>query len=117
MKLIYLAGKLSGKTIWEREKNIREAEEAALRIMKKLDVAVFCPHTQTRFYGDEMEWQEWIDRDLEVLKRCDAIYFVGDYWRDSKGAMAEYQFALRQEIPIFESYDMLKYWLTEGAGA
>lgn len=109
MKLIYIAGPITAQTTWGREKNIRCAEEEALSVLK-LGAAVFCPHTQARFYDGELGWEEWIARDLEVLHRCDALYLIAG-WRDSRGATAEQEFAVKNNIPFFESYWKLREWI------
>lgn len=39
-------------------------------------------------------------RDIEELSMCDAIYMM-DGWRDSKGAKAEYWWAMSVGMPVF----------------
>lgn len=108
MKLIYVAGKMDAGTAWQREENIRKAETIALMLIKA-GYAVHCPHTQCRHFHGEMPWQEWIDRDLEVIRRCDAVYFI-DNWMDSKGATAERNFALENNIPCLYNWRDLMDW-------
>jgi nucleoside 2-deoxyribosyltransferase len=110
MKLIYIAGPITSPTNCGREKNVRSAEEEALSVLRA-GAAVFCPHTQARFYDGELSWEEWIARDLEVLKRCDALYLISG-WQNSRGAVAEHAFAVANNIPFFENYWKLREWLT-----
>jgi hypothetical protein len=109
VKFIYIAGPIKAETSWQREKNIRNAEEETLGVLK-LGAAAFCPHTQARFYDGEMPYEAWIACDLEVLKRCDAVYFIQG-WQDSTGACKEHAFAEANDIPIFENFWQLKAWL------
>lgn len=111
MRLIYIAGPIAAPTAWEREGNIRTAEVIALRIMQ-LGAAVFCPHTQARFYDGTMPWEEWIKRDLEVLSRCNAIFMCIN-WQQSKGAMAEYEWAKKHGMKILYSEGEVAAYLKE----
>ena len=111
MRLIYTAGPITADTDWEREQNIRRAEEISLAIMK-LGAAVFCPHTQARFFNGEMPWEEWIKRDLEVLSRCDAIFMIPN-WKNSKGATAEHAFAKEHGMKILHGFGEVAAYLKE----
>jgi len=112
MKLIYIAGPITASTSWGIEQNVRLAEEFALRILK-LGAAIYCPHTQFRNYHGELPWEEWIKRDLEVLKRCDALFLLYG-WESSKGANAENDFAIKSHLPVFNNdIHKLQAWLEE----
>jgi len=111
MKLIYVAGKMMADTAWEREQYIRHAEVAALNILK-IGAAVHCPHAQCRFYDGEMPWGEWIKRDIEVLKRCDAIYMCSN-WKSSTGATAEHDWALTHGMKICYALDEVEAYVKE----
>lgn len=101
MKLIYIAGPIDAPTAWDREQNIRTAEHIALMLMK-MGAAVYCPHTQCRFYDGEMPWENWLQIDLEILKRCDAIFMIHD-WKKSKGACLEHEKATEWGMPILNT--------------
>jgi hypothetical protein len=49
--------------------------------------------------------QVWLQGDLEILRRCDIVYFLKD-WKLSEGSRAEYQEAvkLKKEL-MFEWLD------------
>jgi hypothetical protein len=111
VRLIYIAGKIQAETAWEREQNIRQAEEAALAILK-LGAAVHCPHTMCRYFDGEMPWEEWIMRDLEVLGRCNAIFMCAN-WRDSKGATAEHDWAKKHGMKILYGLGEVAAYLKE----
>lgn len=46
-------------------------------------------------------WKDWIDYDLETIKRCDAIYRIPG---ESRGSDLETNFAIGIGIPVF--YDI-----------
>lgn len=112
MKVVYIAGPFRGRDAWERESNIRRAEEAALWVWASGMVAL-CPHTNTRFFDGALPDHIWLDGDLELLKRCDAVLLV-DGWRASAGAKAEVTLAHELKLPVFEQaaseLDALRAW-------
>ncbi len=114
MKIIYVAGPFRGKNSWEMEQNIRRAETLALDVWR-LGAACICPHTNTRFYQGAAPDHVWLDGDLEILKRCDAILMTKD-WPRSQGATAERTFALAHGLQAFESLGGLEEWLLKEAG-
>ncbi len=52
----------------------------------------------------------WLNGDLEILKRCDAVLMTPDYERSS-GARAERDEALRVGLPVFYTIETLAEWL------
>ncbi len=76
MKVIYVAGPFRGPNAWAIEQNIRRAEEIALVLWQTGKCAVICPHTNTRFYQGAADDQVWLDGDLELLRRSDAVCVV-----------------------------------------
>lgn len=109
MKVIYIAGPFRGLNSWDMEQNIRRAEELALAVWLA-GAAALCPHANTRFFQNAAPDQLWLDGDLEMLKRCDAVILTRD-WRRSKGAMVERDVALRSRIPVFDELSDLREWL------
>ena len=114
MKLVYVAGPFRAPLLWEIEQNIRRAEYLALQVWR-LGAACICPHTNTRFYTGAAPDHVWLDGDLEILRRCDALICTYD-WEKSSGASAEVGFAVKHGIPVFRAIDELQNWLTETAG-
>lgn len=102
MKLIYIAGPYRANCEYEIKRNIEKAEQAALWVWLHGGVA-FCPHKNTAFFGGAMgiEDKTWLEGDLEILKRCDAVYALVT-WRQSQGATAEIDAARRLGLPVFE---------------
>ena len=107
MKLIYVAGKYTGKTYSEIDDNIRKAEAASIKLFRK-GWAVFTPHKNTSHYeiyeDENLTYHTWIAADDEVLKRCDAIFMLND-WENSKGSVREVKLATDLNLKIYFEKD------------
>lgn len=93
MKIIFVSGAYRNKSEWGLWQNIQHASEVARRLWL-LGWVVICPHRNTAFFGgegDEEHWV-WLKGDLEILKRCDAIYMLNN-WKTSYGARCEFRLA------------------------
>lgn len=99
MKVVYIAGPFRGRSSWVIEENIRRAESLALDVWRA-GCAAICPHANTRFFQGECHDRVWLDGDLEILSRCDAILMTRD-WEKSKGATEERASAKRLGILVF----------------
>ena len=98
--LIYIAGPYSGDV----ENNIAKAEKVSIELIRN-GWYVFTPHKNTAGYEqyedrDKISVQTWIDMDLDMLERCDALYVMRE-WRTSIGTCGEISFAGKVDIPIF----------------
>lgn len=109
MKLVYVAGPFRAANAWEVEQNIRRAEALALEAWK-CGVAVICPHANTRFFSGAAPDEVWLEGDLEILRRCDAILLTPD-WERSSGTRAEHDLARENDIARLYDIDDLKEWL------
>lgn len=109
MKVVYIAGPFRGPNSWEIEQNIRRAETLALQVWR-LGAAVLCPHTNTRFFQGAADDAIWLDGDLAMLARCDAVMLTDD-WARSSGARAEVEQANAQLIPVFTTLVALGDWI------
>lgn len=109
MKLIYVAGPYRGPNAWEIECNIRRAETLALEAWR-LGVAVICPHANTAHFQGAAPDEVWLEGDLEMLRRCDAVLLTPD-WGRSAGARAERDEAVRRGIPVLLGLDELREFL------
>lgn len=102
MKVIYVAGGYRANTEWGLIENIRKAESSAIKLWQK-GWAVICHHKNTAHFGGLCSDEVWLEGDLEILKRCDAIYMVSG-WQKSKGATRELQLAKQIGLEvIYES--------------
>ncbi len=99
MKVVYIAGPYTGKTAWDIEQNVRQAEEVALKVAE-MGGAPLCPHTNTRFFFGTCTEEFWYAATMALLKKCDAIVMVKG-WKDSKGSKEEHAWAVDNELPIF----------------
>lgn len=52
-------------------------------------------------YLEDYEGMSFLERDKQVLERCDVLIMTGD-WRASPGCMEEFSFAYHHGIPIIE---------------
>jgi hypothetical protein len=48
----------------------------------------------------DVDVEFWYEATMELLKRCDAIWMFGD-WRNSKGAVAEFEWATTNGLQVF----------------
>ena len=90
---IYISGKINGLPPFYSQMRFAMAEkklaEKGFEVINpwKLDMS-----------GCE-EWDDYIMRDLEELRKCDAIYLLSN-WQESDGAMVEYYFANGKKMQI-----------------
>ena len=114
MKLVYIAGPfrpLKKGDQWEQTLNIRRAEELALDVWRAGAVAI-CPHLNTCHFEGHLPGEVWLNGDLEILRRCDAL-LATSFWRNSDGASKEVAFAAKHSMPVFyeDNFWALVRWL------
>lgn len=109
MKVVYVAGPFRGPDHWAIAENIRNAERLALQVWQR-GAAAICPHANTAHFQDAAPDHVWLDGDLELLRRSDAILMTPD-WERSTGARAERDFAHTHGIPVFYQLSELDVWL------
>lgn len=109
VKVVYVAGKFRGPHHWAIAENIRAAERVAIEVWRMGHAAV-CPHANTIHFQEAVPDQVFLDGDLAILDRCDALVTV-DNWTDSVGARAEVAHAITRSIPVFHELDALRIWL------
>jgi len=111
MKLLYIAGPFRAATRWKMQCNIRRAEAIALEVWQG-GFACICPHLNSANFTGEADDKVWLEGDLEILKRCDAVIMTPN-WRTSSGAKAEYLYAKARGIPVFYYQDTVSGGLPE----
>lgn len=117
MRLIYIAGPYrstnpDGKSnAWGVQQNVMRAMARALEVWRRGHAAV-CPHANTMFFQDADGCADsvWLEGDVEILRRCDAVMTV-DGWQQSKGATAEVLIATKGGKPIIDSVNSLEIYL------
>lgn len=116
-KVIYIAGPFRAtlpnghQDCWQIQRNVMAAMALSLEVWKLGHVAL-CPHANTMFFQNAAGTADdvWLDGDLELILRCDAVLFTSD-WERSSGARAEREFATANHIPCFDTIEGLTTWL------
>ncbi|KKM64011.1 hypothetical protein LCGC14_1505700, partial [marine sediment metagenome] len=98
MKVVYISAPFTADTAWGIEQNIRIAEEAALSVWK-LGAVALCPHTNSRFFFGSASEVVFKEGYLELVRRSDLVYMVGNCG-GSSGANTEIAEASKRDIPI-----------------
>ena len=100
MRIVYLAGPYSGKDFNEVEKNIRVAEEAAIKLWD-LGYGVFCPHLNTAHFElkSAASQEAYQTFGLGIMGACDAVVMLPGWWY-SPGAREERRLAMTLGIPV-----------------
>ena len=96
--LVYVAGPFRAPTAWGIEQNIRRAEALALGVWREGYTAI-CPHTNTRHFQGELPDDIWLEGDLNILERCDAV-ILAHGWQSSTGTLREIERAQLLGIPV-----------------
>lgn len=92
MKIIYVAGSYRHKSMNQIWENIVHARQEARKLWLA-GWAVICPHMNTAFMDTMPNTDQiFLDGDIEILRRCDAIYMLKG-WEKSEGAIKEYKYA------------------------
>lgn len=102
-KLLYVAGAYSGDTI----ENIKKAEEVSINLIRN-GFHVVTPHKNTSGYEkyeeENITYRTWIDMDLDILSRCNAIYVMRNS-QNSNGTQQEIEHAKKLNMPIIYEKD------------
>lgn len=120
MRVVYVAGPYRCASAhapgqqdnWGIQCNVMRAMALALEVWR-LGAAAVCPHANTMFFQNAAPDDVWLDGDLALLARCDAVVMTDD-WARSSGAKAEHAFAVERGIPVFYSAAQLAIWLDAG---
>lgn len=103
--IVYIAGPYSPNNGYSIDQNIQAAELLARQCWNAAIPAI-CPHLNTAHMDDVNVPDVFYAGDLAILERCDAVLLVPG-WEQSFGAKMERIHALRNRIPVFESFDKL----------
>ena len=109
MPLVYLAGPYRAPTEHGVAKNILAAWIASEEVWKA-GCACICPHANAAFMAGEIADEVFLEGDLVMLERCDAVLMM-DGWELSEGSIGEYNRAKELGIPVFESMGSLRGWV------
>lgn len=92
---VYLSGKITG------DSNYRQKFRSMEKELLSYGYVVFNPAV----LPDGFEYEDYMDLDLLILSRCDAIFLMRD-WRNSPGAKREYEEAKRLGLRILTEADL-----------
>lgn len=108
--IIYLATPIRPKGDQTLESNLAKAKQLALELWKK-GYTVFCPAANSdlpiSLADKEVEAERWLNGDIEILMRCDAMV-VAPGWERSEGVKGEIVCAGMYQIPYFFYPDLPK---------
>lgn len=105
MKRIYIAGPYSAKTAREVQANVNKAIETACMLIIE-GWNPYIPHLSHYIWlhpWGEFSWNKWLELDLEWLRLCDALFYLGP----SRGADMEKRVAASMGMPIYTSLEEL----------
>ena len=91
---VYLSGKITGDENYRQKFGLMEKE------LLSYGYVVFNP----AILPDGFEYEDYMDLDLLILSRCDAIFLMRD-WKNSPGAKREYEKAKRLGLRILTEED------------
>lgn len=104
--LVYVAAPYSAP---DPVANTNAAIQVAANLLDTGLCAPIVPHLTLLFHlVTPRPYEVWLDYDLEVLARCDALLRLPG---QSSGADGEVAFALEQDIPVFTTIGGLLIWL------
>ena len=75
-----------------------------------MGAACICPHKNTAFFGGAAADSVWLEGDLEIVRRCDAIICARG-WELSAGSRGEVELARSLGKPVFQTLAELQTWL------
>jgi len=104
--LIYVAGPYREFTfdgvVHSVDENIARAMKISAELWQMGHVAI-CPHGNTAHMEHmiDVSPQQYCEGDIEIVKLCDAMVMT-EYWKQSKGAVGEFDEARRLDMPVYE---------------
>lgn len=98
MEVIFVSGAYRAPTVKGIKDNIAHARREAIKLWQQ-GYAVITPHLNTAHFDGKCPDHVWLEGDLEILQRCDAIYMLSK-WQNSEGARAEHDMALLRCMEI-----------------
>lgn len=111
MKRIYVAGLYSADNVLDVLRNIGRGQRMCAKLFE-MGYAPFCPWHDKGFITDNPEGaftvEQFYEYSLAWLEVSDAILLL-DGWKDSVGAVKEFERANELGIPRFYNIDQLKW--------
>ena len=112
LPVIYICAPYRSDSEWELVQNIRRAETMALNVWRIGGVAL-CPHKNTAHFGgySSLEDKVWLNGDMELLARCDAMFCEIPYETASRGMLQEIEFCMEHNIPILKTLGAVEVYI------
>lgn len=118
MKVIYIAGPFRAASAyiageqdaWQVQQHVMQAMALGLEVWR-LGAVALIPHANSMFFQGAAPDHVWLEGDLALLRRCDAVLLTPD-WEASRGATAEAAQAREWAIPVFTTLADLHAWLS-----
>ena len=118
-KVIYVAGPFravnrdGSPDMFRVQQNVMRAMALGLEVWKRGAVALV-PHGNTWCYTGAagLPDEVWLDGDLELVRRSDAVLLAED-WARSRGAYQEQALAHTLNLPVFYTLQQLDDWLRD----
>lgn len=104
MKVIFVSGPYRANNLQGVLANIRKARKVSLKLWLEGWAAICC-HSNTALFDGAAPDNIWLEGDLEILRRCDAIYMI-DGWENSEGAISEFKLAQELGLEIIYEYNL-----------
>ena len=104
MQVVYVAGPYRADTVAGIRENIERARKVA-ETFWKLGYAVICPHLNSGLMDGIVPDADFLEGDVEILKRCDQIVMFGE-WKMSAGS--------RNELEVAREHGLLVSYYREG---
>ena len=110
MRTVYVSGPITATSKRQRDKHINIARRYAERLWK-MGFGVLTPHlNDLGMEYNAIPYEHLMKFDLLQVAYMDTIYMLPG-WRDSPGAVREFQLARRLKKPVFFTLKGAKEWL------
>lgn len=104
--IVYISGAISGTT------DYLERFEKAETELKSKGYTVINPARINSFLPITTSWEQYMEIDYKILDICDTIYML-DGWENSRGAKAEYDYAIEHHMNImYQTYNK-ELWIAD----
>ena len=118
MKLVYIAGPFRASSafieghqdMFAVQEHIMAAMKLGLEVARTPGAFPVIPHANTMFFTGSAPDAVWLDGDLELLRRCDAVLMTPN-WERSSGATIEHESALKWRMPVFYEIEGMRQWV------
>lgn len=107
--IVYVAGPYNAPNAFEREQNIRRAENVGRMLLLHtpgIVVAPIVPHTMSRFYFGEISEPRAELWNRELLGNSEAVVLIDHAWGASRGTCIEVAIAKELAIPVYTEHAM-----------